>query len=105
MNLDLLPGELPVIAARLGISAEDLMAMLSSAAPESVPVPPGLDDVSKLIPAAFGKHAVAFFPTTANGVVQGVDGAAALPQVDFSYTTTDVHDGGQVLSRGTVFEK
>lgn len=105
MNLDFIPGELLGLAARLGVSAEDLMAMLSSAAPESVPVSPGLDDVSKLIPAAFGKHAVAFFPTTANGVVQGADGAAELPKVDFSYTTTDGHGGGQVLSRGTVFEK
>lgn len=68
MNLDLVPEHLPVIAARLGISAADLMQMLSSAVPAALPLQPGLDDVSAMIPQAFAKHAQLFFPSTTDGV-------------------------------------
>ncbi|MFE9327729.1 hypothetical protein ACIHDR_40085 [Nocardia sp. NPDC052278] len=105
MNLDLVPGELPVIAARLGISADDLMLMLHSAAPASVPVQPGQDDVSAFIPLAFGAHAISFFPSTVHGALQGLDGAVTLPEIDISYTVNDVHYGAHVLSNGTVFDK
>ncbi|MGY4098689.1 hypothetical protein ACW2Q0_03865 [Nocardia sp. R16R-3T] len=105
MNLDLVPGELPVIASRLGISAEDLLLMLQSTAPACVPVQPGSDDVSACIPAAFGPHAMSFFPKTVNGAVEGHGGAIALPEIDIEYTVNDMHFGGQVLSNGMAFDK
>ncbi|MEV5840099.1 PE family protein [Nocardia sp. NPDC052112] len=104
MYLDLISAELPAIASRLGISAADLMAMLDSAAIGSVPLPPGFDDVSACIPTAFGAHAVSFFPVTATGVMQGIDGAVTLPEVGIAYTSCDAQGEGQVISEG-VFGK
>ncbi|MEU2043256.1 hypothetical protein [Nocardia niwae] len=94
---------LPVIASQLGVSAEDLMLMLGAAAPFAVPAPPGLDDVSALIPTACAKQAGLFFPTTANGIALGTDGAVALPEVGAAFAVGDVTGHGQVLSRAAAF--
>jgi hypothetical protein len=98
MYLAVDPDQHPVIASQLGISAEDLMLMLGAAAPVAVPMPPGLDDVSALIPAACAKQAGLFFPTTANGVAMGCEGAVALPTVGVAFTAGDVAGGAQVAS-------
>ncbi|WP_433710585.1 hypothetical protein ACQP2U_30240 [Nocardia sp. CA-084685] len=105
MNLDFVPGELPVIAARLGISADDLMLMLHSKAPASVPMQPGHDDISPFIPAFFGAHAISFFPATVDGAFQGARGAVTLPEIDISYTVNDEHYGAHVVRNGVVFDK
>ncbi|NKY30687.1 PE domain-containing protein [Nocardia gamkensis] len=94
---------LPVIASQLGISAEDMMLMLGAAAPLAVPAPPGADDVSALIPIACAKQAAMFFPTTANGIALGTDGAVALPEVGAAFAAGDVTGHGQVLSRAAAF--
>ncbi|MEV6255670.1 MULTISPECIES: PE domain-containing protein [unclassified Nocardia] len=96
MYLAVDPDHLPVIASQLGVSAEDLMLMLGAAAPVAVPFPPGLDDVSALIPAACGKQAGLFFPTTANGVAMGSEGAVALPEVGVAFAAGDMVGGTQV---------
>ncbi|WP_040775627.1 hypothetical protein [Nocardia pneumoniae] len=103
MYLAVAQEHLPVIASQLGVSAEDLMLMLGAAAPAAVPLPPGQDDVSKLIPAACGKQAGAFFPCTANGVGLGIDGAVELPKVAVAFTDGDVHGGAHVGSRSAAF--
>ncbi|WP_280491889.1 hypothetical protein [Nocardia asiatica] len=94
---------LPVIASQLGVSAEDLMLMLGAAAPLAVPAPPGLDDVSALIPTACAKQAGLFFPTTANGIALGTDGAVALPEVGAAFAAGDMTGHGQVISRVAAF--
>ena|ERR1700730_3708760 len=98
MNLDVVPEYLPVIAAQLGISGADLMQMLGSAASCAVPASPALDYVSQLIPPAFGDQAGLFFPCTANGVTQGLDGAVTLPVVGGAYSGSDVMGSGEVLA-------
>ncbi|MGQ4619685.1 PE domain-containing protein [Nocardia sp. R7R-8] len=103
MHLAVDPDHLPVIASQLGVSTENLMSMLAAAVPEAVPFPPGLDDVSKLIPAACLAHAGLFFPTTANGVVMRSDGAVALPEVGAAFVAGDLSGGTHVLSRATAF--
>ncbi|MFE7744984.1 hypothetical protein [Nocardia sp. NPDC057455] len=103
MHLAVDPDHLPVIASQLGVSAEDLLLMLGAAAPVAVPAPPGLDDVSALIPTACAKQAALFFPTTANGVALGCDGAVALPETGVAFAAGDVAGGGQVLSRAAAF--
>ncbi|WP_330257073.1 hypothetical protein OG874_22390 [Nocardia sp. NBC_00565] len=105
MNLDLVPEHLPVIAARLGISAADLMQMLSSAVPAALPLQPGLDDVSAMIPQAFAKHAQLFFPSTTDGVAGGAAGAAALPDVSVAYVVSDIDGGLEVHTTGVKFGK
>ncbi|MGW4328281.1 hypothetical protein ACWEKR_20535 [Nocardia sp. NPDC004573] len=94
---------LPVIASQLGVSAEDLMLMLGATAPVAVPAPPGLDDVSALIPTACAKQAGLFFPTTANGIALGVDGAVALPEVGVAFAVGDATGHSQVISRVAAF--
>ncbi|WP_039804929.1 hypothetical protein [Nocardia araoensis] len=94
---------LPVIASQLGVSAEDLMLMLGAAAPLAVPLSPGADDVSALIPAACAKQAGLFFPKTANGVCVGTDGADALPEIGAAFAAGDMTGHGQVLSRAAAF--
>ncbi|MEU6189844.1 hypothetical protein [Nocardia sp. NPDC047038] len=96
MYLAVDPDHLPVIASQLGVSAEDLMLMLGTAAPVAVPAPPGLDDVSALIPTACAKQAGIFFPTTANGVAMGTDGAVALPVVGDTFAAGDLCGGTEV---------
>ncbi|MFI5535251.1 hypothetical protein ACIA5H_02560 [Nocardia sp. NPDC051900] len=103
MHLAVDPDHLPVIASQLGVSAEDLMLMLGAAAPLAVPAPPGLDDVSALIPTACAKQAGLFFPTTANGVALGTDGAVALPEVGVAFAFGDEGCSAQVLSRAAAF--
>ncbi|MFI6776243.1 hypothetical protein [Nocardia sp. NPDC050412] len=105
MNLDVVPDYLPVIASQLGVSATDLMQMLGSVATVAVPFPPGLDDVSACIPTAFGRQAELVFPCTANGVVHGVNGAEALPEVGVSYAVTDVGGGAEVISNTVIVGK
>ncbi|WP_063046143.1 PE domain-containing protein [Nocardia pseudovaccinii] len=105
MNLDIVPDHLPVIAAQLGISAADLMQMLGSVASASIPLPPGLDDVSACIPEAFGNQAARVLPCTANGVAHGVNGAEKLPEVGVSFAVTDTGGGAQVLSSAVIVGK
>ncbi|MBF6164678.1 PE domain-containing protein [Streptomyces gardneri] len=103
MHLAVDPDHLPVIASQLGVSAEDLLLMLGAAAPVAVPAPPGLDDVSALIPAACAKQAGLFFPATAKGVFVRSEGAVALPEVGVAFAAGDAAGGGQVLSRAAAF--
>ncbi|WP_433683876.1 hypothetical protein [Nocardia sp. CA-119907] len=105
MNLDIVPDHLPVIAAQLGISAADLMQMLGSVASVSIPMPPGLDDVSSCIPEAFGSQAARVLPCTANGVAQGVNHTEKLPEVAASFSVTDLGGGAQVLSSAVIVGK
>ncbi|WP_433525836.1 hypothetical protein ACQPZ2_13520 [Nocardia pseudovaccinii] len=105
MNLDIVPDHLPVIAAQLGISAAELIQMLGSVASASIPLPPGLDDVSACIPQAFGNQAARVLPCTANGVAHGVNGAEALPGVGVFFAVTDVGGGGEVLSNAVIAGK
>lgn len=102
MDLEIIPEHLPPIAAQLLGSAVDLMAEVMVVADVSVPVPPGLDDVSAMIPGGFGNQAERFFPATADGVVLGADGAGALPKAAAGYTAGDTLGGG-VVSSSPVF--
>ncbi|MFX0579081.1 hypothetical protein [Nocardia nepalensis] len=101
MNLDIVPEHLPVIAARLGISSGDLMTMIGQNLPAACPAPPGLDDISALIPECFGVQASLFFPSTECLATQGTDGACALPEVGTAYSVMDVLDGTEVIIEGS----
>ncbi|MGO4617656.1 hypothetical protein AB4305_27545 [Nocardia sp. 2YAB30] len=103
MNLAVVPEHLTVIASQLGVSAEDLMLMLGAATAAAVPLSPGEDDVSKLIPAACAKQAGLFFPKTANGVALGSDGAVELPKVGVAFAEGDTGGSAQVLNCASAF--
>ncbi|MEV6325735.1 hypothetical protein AB0M45_31900 [Nocardia sp. NPDC051787] len=103
MYLAVAPEHLPVIAAQLGVSMEDLILMLGAAAPAAVPAPPGLDDVSALIEGACVNQAALFFRSTAAAAALGIDGTVELPKVGVAFAEGDLRGGAQILSRSAAF--
>lgn len=98
MSFSASPENFPGLASQINSTASGLVSSLGAQAPACVPAPPGLDDVSALIPSVFFPWGEGFFTCTAHGAVLQTEASATMPQVGAAYSGEDIISGATVTS-------
>ncbi|MBF6300562.1 PE domain-containing protein [Nocardia amamiensis] len=99
------PGQITTIGAQLSGETADMIAAMGVTAPASVPLPPGIDDVSRDITEGFLDFAVKLYDKTVQGAVYRAEAAPHLPAVEVSYSGEDGAGSSRVLAHGSEFGK